>query len=278
MKKMILAASALAISAASASAADLAPRTYAKAPPLVVEPAYNWSGFYAGVNAGGVVTQDRNSLSIVNDPTNGFFNPPAIAGVNASGSQSLNHSGFIGGAQIGYNWQAPGSQFVWGVEADFQGITGSKSAGGMFPYTTIGSYLLTESASTNWLLTLRPRVGYATGSTLWYVTGGLAVADRKFGQSFADGGVFAAGSSFVASSSGTSVGWTVGAGVETSVAANLTVKAEYLFAELGSRTSTFNLGDQNNGLATFTNSDKLDMHILRLGLNYHFSGPIVAKY
>ena len=176
-----------------------------------------------------------------------------------------------------YNWQASGSQFVWGIEADFQGMTGKKTAGGRFPYTTNNAlYTLTESASTDWLFTLRPRLGWANGSTLWYVTGGLAVTDRKFSQEFR-GSVALPGNTMAGSTNQTSVGWTVGAGLETSVAANWTVKTEYLFARFDPNTSVLNLGP-SRGSATFTNTDKLDMHVLRVGLNYRFGAPAGSQY
>jgi len=63
----------------SAFAADLGARTYTKAPAMI-ERVYNWSGFYAGVNAGGVISRDSNSLSVAN-AANPFFVPAALAGI-----------------------------------------------------------------------------------------------------------------------------------------------------------------------------------------------------
>src|SRR3979409_869079 len=55
MKKFLLAAVGLVALGmnAPASAADLAARPYTKAPPPVVAPIYDWSGFYIGANGGG---------------------------------------------------------------------------------------------------------------------------------------------------------------------------------------------------------------------------------
>src|SRR5437870_5991786 len=84
MKRLLLAGMALSV-ATAASAADMQARPYTKAPPAVVSPAYNWSGFYLGAMGGG-----------------GW-------GTNSG-------SGGFGGGTIGYNLQLPGSLFVFGIE------------------------------------------------------------------------------------------------------------------------------------------------------------------
>src|SRR6187401_2872045 len=89
MKRLLLASAAFLSLMTAASAADLAARPYTKAPPL--SPAYNWSGFYVGV-MGGYAWDSGNG-------------------------------GGFGGGTIGYNWQAPGSQFVFGIEVDAAGAS-----------------------------------------------------------------------------------------------------------------------------------------------------------
>ena len=93
MKRLLLAGVALSV-ATAASAADMQARPYSKAPPAVVSPAYNWSGFYVGVMGGG-----------------------------GWGSGDSEGSGGFGGGTVGYNWQFPGSQFVFGVEVDAAGAS-----------------------------------------------------------------------------------------------------------------------------------------------------------
>ena len=85
MKRLLLAGVALSV-ATAASAADMQARPYSKAPPAVVSPAYNWSGFYVGVMGGG-----------------------------GWGSGDSEGSGGFGGGTVGYNWPLPGSLFVFGV-------------------------------------------------------------------------------------------------------------------------------------------------------------------
>ena len=94
----------------SAFAADLP----VKAPPLP-PPVYNWTGFYSGVNLGGVWGRAPHELLDADDP-----GTPQLAGFT-------NHpTGVIGGGQIGNNWQFNnggrwGNAWVLGIEADIQG-------------------------------------------------------------------------------------------------------------------------------------------------------------
>ena len=71
MKKLVIAASILAASTASAFTADLAARPYTKAPPIVAA-LYDWSGFYIGINGGGVWSHkcwdNNNFLGVVTTP------------------------------------------------------------------------------------------------------------------------------------------------------------------------------------------------------------------
>ena len=132
---------------------------------------------------------------------------------------------------------------------------------------------MTQRASIDWFFTVRSRLGLAMDRSLFYVTGGLAVGNERFSQFFLHtaSGTFEAGSS-----SDTRVGWTVGAGGEYAFTNNWSVKAEYLYVDLGS--TGFN--SVNNLLPAFTaiNSARLTENIGRVGINYHFNGPVVAKY
>src|SRR5690348_888497 len=106
--------------AGAASAADLPLKAPAVTPPPIV----TWTGFYAGLNAGG--NWGRSSQSEDVTSTGAFFGPTCFPPTNAcqinvvdvrnAGSQRLNTSGFIGGGQVGYNWQTGAA--VFGIEAD----------------------------------------------------------------------------------------------------------------------------------------------------------------
>lgn len=143
------------LAAGSARAADLPRR--AEAPPVLpIPPAFTWTGFYVGVNAG---YGFKSATSRFTDATYGT--------VTGGG----NGGGIVGGAQAGYNYQfTPGSGFVVGLETDFQGAgfaRGSTAAIGTTPYYNV-------SPSLDYFGTVRGRVGYAFDRWLLYGTGGLA--------------------------------------------------------------------------------------------------------
>jgi len=150
MNKLLLASvGLLALSVASASAADIQRREVmpAKAP-LYVTPAYNWTGLYVGINGGG--GWGRSS----------FSDPLATGGFGMSG-------GLVGGT-LGYNYQM--GQTVLGLEGDvdWSSIRGSAPCG-----------VTTCETRNNWLSTARVRLGYAVDRFMPYVTGGAAFGDIK---------------------------------------------------------------------------------------------------
>ena len=278
MKKFILGAIACFAITATASAADLSPRAYTKAP--VYDPGYNWSGFYLGLNAGGAWGRSDSATSTVFSPT-GYFAPSSVPAIAAVGAQRPDSSGFTGGLTAGYNWQAGNALF--GLEADFNyfGLRGSTSGTGIYPCCAPTSFTVNTSVSTDWLITLRPRVGLIAGNNwLFYVTGGLAAANIKTNFNFTDTFATAAES---ASISKTKVGWTVGGGVEYALLNGWSVKAEYLYVDLGSdSTTSTNLTAFTPPIAfptnVYTHSTDLRANVVRAGINYKFGGPVVAKY
>jgi outer membrane immunogenic protein len=140
-------------------------------------------------------------------------------------------SGIAGGLTGGYQWQ--NQQFVFGGETDIQ-ISGADDTKAPFKFAN------------PWFGTLRGRAGYAMNNILFYATLGLA-----YGNVRAD--------NLALSESKTTVGWTVGGGVEVGLTPNWTAKAEYLYADFNSRSYS----------VTGT-SNALDFGMLRFGVNYHF--------
>jgi len=236
---------------------------------------HDWSGFYIGANAGGALKHQSTSLSVENDPNN-YFNPVAIPGVEKSGSFDLDDHGVTLGGQAGYNWQS--RRLVLGVELDFNWLDLHTRHGGTFRYTTDNSpYTLTVSDSTDWLLTARPRIGWAIDRWLPYLTTGIAVSHSEFKQTFSEL-PFTPNPEGV-SVSRTTVGWTIGTGVEVYLGRNWSAKAEYLYARFGGTDVVGRLGGANGQSpalgsvdgAKFTNSlSALELHIFRVGVNYRF--------
>jgi outer membrane immunogenic protein len=267
-----------------ASAADL-PR---KAPPIVMPAAPAWTGWYAGINVGGhCLANDHMSVS-----TTGGFNPPggfnpAIVSQAAAGatttlsSGSNDRCGFIGGGQLGYNWQS--ANLVFGVETDIQGISGrSNFTGATAVQTNNGVPINTHidaSKRVDWLGTLRGRIGFLTTPTmLLYATGGLAYGGVKSDIAISQVHLSSDTSGTTAASlSDTRAGWTVGAGAEWMFApSRWTAKIEYLYYDLGNiaySAGTLN-GAFTNGFVRYgitpQVSTRFDGHIVRLGLNYRF--------
>ncbi len=262
------AAAALTVAAAvSAQAADLPTKKEAPAP-VYVPPPFSWTGFYLGVNAGGVWGTGNTTTTFYNA---GF---PVLNNVN-TGSLGTGASGFIGGGQAGYNFQSGAA--VFGIETDFDGTSMSKSKSGVgttFAYLAGSDYFTTNvSARMNWLGTTRARVGFVAtpdNRLMFYGTGGLA-----YGGGNAHASVFDAynGWGWAAAKSQTRVGWTLGAGVEYAITNNVTLKGEYLYYNLG----TTNQSGLPTGtaLTAFPNSflaSKVTYEgsIFRVGANYKF--------
>jgi outer membrane immunogenic protein len=195
MKRIFLGGVALALAATSANAADL-PRAQpvVKAPVVVPLTAYDWTGFYVGINGGGA--WGRSSFDGVTG-TAGKFDT----------------SGWVAGGTAGYNLQY--GRAVFGVEGDIDWSNINGSA------TCVGG-LASCQVQNDWLATARGRLGFAFDRFLPFVTGGLAAGDIK------------ANVPGFGSASATNAGWTAGGGLEVALGRNWSAKAEYLHVDLGS--------------------------------------------
>jgi outer membrane immunogenic protein len=276
MKKIALAAAAASmLFAGAASAADMAPR-YTKAPPPVVA-VYNWTGFYIGGNVGGA--WDNKSSEVPTGNFVGLVPPQAFPA-------SITRSGFTGGGQIGYNWQA--AQWVFGLEADFNYVDfKSASVSTVFANATaFGAGAPPNTFTYNvgrqdFFGTVRGRVGYAWDRFLVYATGGFAygngITNTVTYTNSVPGAVYAT----FQGSSGDRFGYTVGAGFEYGFGNNWSVKAEYLWVDLSSHNRTLVpvavTGTPATGF-TFADSGGDRFSVARVGLNYRFGGPVVARY
>jgi outer membrane immunogenic protein len=232
MKTNIKAIAALASLAVLMASPVLAADMAMKAPPSapITNPSVNWTGFYLGGNAGGAwaTTSDNNA----------FF---------GASTGDFHISGAIGGGQVGYNWQT--SQWVFGIESDydFSTVKGSTSTG-----LCAGVVCTIENTGVG---TTRGRIGYAYGNWLPYVTGGVAYGDVHIQDS---AGAVHAGT--------TRAGWTAGGGIEYALNQNWSVRAEYLYIDLGSGgvPCATVLGSCGISTQTFTES------VARGGIDYRF--------
>jgi len=232
-------------------------------------PATQWEGFYVGLNAGGIWSTNTTSIlsSFVPGSQSSLYpNGATYTGMQsasgATGNIPTGNGGFIGGGQIGYNWQLT-DYWVGGLEADFQGIASRHNEGeSLNTVPLVGSYdggayvfspgefyttTLNSGNITHYLGTLRGRVGgLATPTLLLVGTGGLAYGNvsssATITQTNNERSLFAPNLApftldpkTVTSGrySNTRLGWTAGADAEWMFIPNWSAKIGYLYYDLG---------------------------------------------
>ena len=242
MKKLLLVSTALTVLfAGSALAADLRRPAPAYTPPR--PPVFSWTGFYIGGNLGGAWARGTVSDSLF--------------GLSASSDRS----GFIGGGQLGVNYQF--SNIVLGAEYDFDWTSLDATGNGRF---VPGVGTLQGSANTRWISTLAARFGVVLGSgALLYGKAGGAWVDNHATITNLNNGASI-------SASNTNSGWVVGGGVEWAIAGNWSAKLEYDFVKLDDL--TFGPGPFRGN--TFTASREIQM--FKVGLNYRFGSLFGGGY
>jgi outer membrane immunogenic protein len=298
MKKIILATVLAALGSTSALAADLGARApYSKAPGIVA-PAMPWTGWYGGLNAGWAGGGDGVSTTGTVSPASTVNAPIDTISMAAGATTSTRGtSGFVGGGQLGYNYQFS-PLFVAGFEADIQTLSRSHrtaSSSVRFPGAGAGDIVgfatnVTHTLDPSYLGTFRGRLGVTVDPTLLlYATGGLAYGGAKSSTEISQSGINATDpdeppftiSRATGSFSGIRVGYAAGAGGEWMFASNWSAKLEYLYYDLGS--ATYSTGrlvssdfQQTNfpggGVGVVDTSAKVRFndHIVRAGVNYHF--------
>ena len=208
--------------------------------PVQTPPA--WTGFYTGLNVGGGFGASRNTFSIA-----GFELP----------SFDTSPDGVIGGAQAGYNWQT--GPLVLGLEANFEGSGLAAAARRPAFRLSAGCWRRATRSSSPGLERCGREFGYALGSWLLYATGGGALGQLDTNATAATGSFFAADNR-----KATRDGWTLGGGVEVELATHWTAKVEYLYLDLGSRTTMFLLSP------AISNASRLTANVITAGVNYRF--------
>jgi len=201
------------IFAQSASAADMP----VKAPPApVAPPPYNWTGFYVGGHIGYIWGRTRvEEDGIVTEP-------------------HAKTNGVIGGVLGGYNWQT--NRVVLGIEGDF-GWTNAHGTGVAVTPPTIITTQLPNQYDLNWTSHVRGRVGYAADRWLFFVAGGLAIADFNFQEGATITTIIPP------PPGGTYVGWSIGGGIEYAIAQNILGRVEFLYDDFGHKNYIGSDGD-----------------------------------
>ena len=170
-------------------------------------------------------------------------------------TNTFNVDGFAGGGTLGYNWQM--NNWVAGLETDFSGSAARGTTGST---STFGCGLpATCYTDLNWFGTVRGRIGLGYDNWLPYITGGFAYGGMKAGL-----GTSAPPSGL--SASGTRTGWTLGTGIEYAFTNHWSVKAEYLYIQLGDL--FYDTAQLCNSLSCTAMHN--NFNLVRLGVNYRF--------
>lgn len=209
-------------------------------PVVVPHYLFPWTGFYIGGNLGYSAGDSTTS-------------PGTGAPFDGGGDGFVIHpSGWLGGLQIGYNWQI--DTVVFGVEGDL-GVLGAdddQSSATAFTEAEYGGYG-----------TLTGRLGFIDDRWLFYLKGGLAFANIENRA-----GAIAAGAvdpTDLTILDDTYTGWTIGGGAEFAFQRDWSMKIEYLYMDFGDAISGNADGD------TFSHEN--DIHTIKVGVNYHLQRP-----
>ena len=179
------------------------------ASPAMAQSETAWTGFYVGANMGGA-WGDFSNTARVRAGAGPLVIPAAdVAAINSVSSGGSTPSGFTGGIEGGYNHITPGGVLL-GIETDWGAMDVSQNASRTVGSTVLPqlTYALKNHVSTDWIWTLRPRIGFVTGNWLLYGTAGMAVTDIKSELAYADTGPAKRAVAF--SDSDTKTGWVGG--------------------------------------------------------------------
>ncbi|WP_341898069.1 outer membrane beta-barrel protein [Ferrovibrio terrae] len=230
----------------------------------------DWTGFYTGLTVGTAMGKAEMSLN----PT-GAFNGPLAADITDGNfwrrTTDLDSAAFTGGLYGGY--QVKVDRVVYGLEGE-AGYLGLKDSSSITATVSTGNtYRLDQKVETDFFASLRPRVGYVpeafSGSLLLFATGGVTLTQVRVDQTFKQIGV--AYQSKGLAEDKMLVGWTVGGGMEYAMSKAWSLKAEYLYADLGTIENN-NVPGSPASVAAYRTNNKAELttHILRIGTAWHF--------
>jgi outer membrane immunogenic protein len=239
-----------------------------------------WQGPYLGIYLGGGFGSNHLSTNAgsVTD-TSYFSNATDINAINEAGSSTNDPNSVIVGLVAGHDWVW--KHLVYGLVLDYGALplNSSNNANNANYFDNSGQYYVSTSMSTNWLFTLRGRVGYEfihPWPSFIYLTGGPALTQLKVSNNFIDNTSFmGAGSS---SSDENEIGWTAGIGMELAAIGHSSVSLEYLYLHVPSVDTVASVTNTQGGFGipvqAFTSplatSGAFHANLLKLEFNYRF--------
>ena len=243
---VVLALTAQVLTTQVAGAADLPAKALRQTAPA----AYDWSGFFIGGYWGTSIGQSKAST-----PTGPF---------DEVGQIDISKGSWTAGGTVGANWQFHPSWLI-GLEGDLGYLANDRT------FLEWADTRITAGVKTSGYATARARVGYVTGPSLLYATGGAAFV--RVENTFGGCGPFGCNGIVTPPTSVTSTrtGWTAGGGIETKLSRNWTQKTEYLYVDAGT-TNFLAVPFTTPHQTSFRN----EFHVIKTGLNYKFGGPAEA--
>jgi outer membrane immunogenic protein len=237
-----------------------------------------WEGFYVGVNAGGAWSTTCNTWTA--------YNSVVANSVAFNNRDCPNNGQFVGGAQIGYNFQY--QQWVWGFGVDYD-FWSAKNRNKSFVCTGTcpfpqGTYNFSSKPNPNGFAILGPRVGYAIDEWLPYVrVGGVfASGSHDVSASYTPTGDTSPTAGFSGSKNSKSSGWGAGAGVEYQLPQQWSVRVEYTYVNLGKGSNSVASCSStvagacsafiNSGISLDNTHNSFTASVIRVGVNYNFGG------
>lgn len=237
-----------------------------------------WQAPYVGGYIGGGFGNNHAATNVgfVTD-TSYLVNVADIQTINSSQSYNQHPTAFVGGMQFGHDWVY--NQFIYGLVFDFgaMNLTGSRSEN--FVSSSDVLSMVDTSVSSNWLFTLRGRLGRTYMMyypSLFYVTGGMAMTKLKVKNAYSDDSALAGGGGN--SIAQDTIGWTAGIGFEMMTFDRISLGLEYLFVHIPSLTSSSTISNTAAGFGIpalslnnpFNTRGWINTNLLKLTANYRF--------
>lgn len=250
MKRLAVAIVFGLVAGSAALAADLPPPPPPPRAPAayipVAPPLYNWTGFYLGPNIGW-----------------GFGGVSGVSDTLGSTFASTTQNSFLGGGQVGFNWEFGGGVVI-GAEAQFDWLPNTSNT---LTATGPGGATATASINNRWLTLADARLGYAFDRLLVYGKGGGAFIGTS------NSGVTIAGVPFgLSGTSSSNTGWNAGVGLEWAFAGPWTVRAEYDYIRMNSATYTVAATAPAPFASDVISTNNRTFNLVTVGLNYKFGG------
>lgn len=239
-----------------------------------------WQGPYVGVYTGSAFNNAQLSTTTGGETATSYFSAADSNAVNSAGSFTDHSTAVIAGIQAGQDWTW--KQLVYGVVLDYSTLPLSASQSidnATYPSST-DQYSVSTSMSTNWLFSLRARLGYATTlqqlPSLFYLTAGPALTQVNVNNTFSDNSPYAGTGGN--STSSYQLGWTAGAGMELLSFDHVSLNIEYLYVRIPAVENNSEISNSQAGFGTppqslsnpYSTSGNLTANELKIGLKYRF--------